>query len=227
MSDKLNLNNVTLFCIDDISPNKAASTIENITDKIEFGAVKIFSSRKEDGVTDSIDSPINSLYDYSVFAINSLHKYIDTEFAMCVQRDGYPINVKAWRDEFLEYDYIGAPWLWAPVGRSEICPVGNCVGNGGFSIRSKKLMEESLKYSYTDRWRELREEKKEENAKDILNEDEFICREISDELKSSGVKFAPVEVAYSFSIENMAYTGQFGFHGERTFEINKRLGYFK
>ena len=104
MSDKLNLDNVTLFCIDDIAPLKSVKTLDTVSSQINFGAIKLFSSRREEGVTDVIDNPINSLYDYSVFATNGLHSHIDTEFAMCIQRDGYPINVKAWRDDFLKYD---------------------------------------------------------------------------------------------------------------------------
>jgi hypothetical protein len=225
----LDLKDVTLFCIDDLSPKKAADLIERLSGEINFGDVKLFSSREEEGVTNVLSSPINTLYDYSLFAINDLYKHINTDFALCIQRDGYPVNAKAWRDDFFNYDYIGAPWLWAPVGHADrICPVGNCVGNGGFSLRSRALMEEAAKYSYADRWKEIRSSADPATSdKDILNEDEFICREISNDLKSSGFKFAPVEIAHSFSIENMAYTGQFGFHGTKTMLINQKLGIFE
>ena len=45
-----------------------------------------------------------------------------------------------WRDEFLEYDYIGAPWN-VPAGSR------NNIGNGGFSLR-RKFLEVSSKLRY-------------------------------------------------------------------------------
>jgi hypothetical protein len=34
----------------------------------------------------------------------------DTEFAILVHEDGFIVNPECWSDEFLKYDYIGAPW---------------------------------------------------------------------------------------------------------------------
>tara|TARA_B100000287_G_scaffold434097_1_gene497575 strand:- start:1615 stop:2253 length:639 start_codon:yes stop_codon:yes gene_type:complete len=209
---KLNLKDVTLFCIDDIAPAKALKTLESVTLNIEFGDVKLFSSTEKDiNSLTRIDKSINSLHDYSVFAVQELHKYIDTEFAMCVQRDGYPINLEAWTDDFLKFDYIGAPWTWVPsTHRESDCPVGRCVGNGGFSIRSKRLMREAAQFP----------------CEKDMNEDIFICRKIPSELEAKGIRFAPVELATFFSVENEMYTGQFGFHGRKTLELNKKLGIF-
>jgi hypothetical protein len=228
MSNKLNLKDVTVFCIDDIAPSKAANVLDSISDGIDFAEVKLFSSSDDPRVTDRLDKPINNLYDYSVFTINELKDSINTEFAMCVQRDGYPVNVSAWTDKFLNFDYIGAPWFWVPAYlRDKTCPTGRCVGNGGFSIRSKKVMEAAAKYDFCGRWKALREKDTTSPDKDLLNEDVFICREIADELESEGVKFAPVELAAFFSVENMMYTGQFGFHGFNTFDLNKKIGVFQ
>ena len=58
-------------------------------------------------------------------------------------------------------------------------------------------------------------------------EDEYVCRTIGEELKSKGIKFAPVEIAHMFSVENAMWRGQFGFHGKSTYELNKNLGLFK
>ena len=58
---------------------------------------------------------------YSEFVIRELHKYVDTSHCLLVQWDGYVLNPKSWLPQFLDYDYIGAPWN------------GNVVGNGGFS----------------------------------------------------------------------------------------------
>lgn len=44
--------------------------------------------------------------------IKELNKYIETDYVLIVQYDGFILNPKAWMDEFLEYDYIGAPWWY-------------------------------------------------------------------------------------------------------------------
>lgn len=40
-------------------------------------------------------------------------------------------------DEFLEYDYIGAPWVWALINRDA---AEGPVGNGGLSLRKRSAM---------------------------------------------------------------------------------------
>jgi hypothetical protein len=126
---------------------------------------------------------------------------------MIMQTDGYPINFNAWKDEFLKSDYIGAPWLY-----DLSIPLDKAVGNSGFSIRSKNMMEQLSRYKY-------------DSHKDG-GEDEFICRNIDEELKSRGCTFASIPVARAFSVENMMYNGQFGFHGSVTMKMNKDIGIF-
>jgi len=48
-----------------------------------------------------------------------------------------------------------------------------------------------------------------------------------DYLENLGIKFAPISVAYDFSVEDLPYKNQFGFHGKRTIMINKQMGIFK
>lgn len=66
---------------------------------------------------------------YNHFIIKELAAYFDTEYCLIVQWDGIILNGQLWSDDFLKFDYIGAAWL-----------DGEC-GNGGFSIRSKRLMD--------------------------------------------------------------------------------------
>lgn len=224
--NKLNLNNVTLVCLDDYETDLALQVVRGVCKFIDFGDTKVLASKKQEGVTQI--NPINTLGQYNRFVIKELYKYIDTEFLMFVQTDGYPLNLQAWTDEFLNYDYIGAPWIWAsPQDRPKICPAGACVGNGGFSIRSKKIMEEVSKYDYDLHNNAYIKRQSSESRKSTgLQEDAFICRVVDKELKSKGMKFAPCELAKYFSVENMVYTGQFGFHGKSTININKKAGIF-
>jgi len=137
---------------------------------------------------------IQSKQDYSKFILKDLNRYIQTDFVLLIQYDGFVVNADAWFDEFLQYDYIGAKWHWYKDGLN--------VGNGGFSLRSKKLLEalsgddvvpDSLEYG----------------------EDSFICRTYRIYLETQyGIKYAPESVADKFSFERSEpYCRTFGFHG--------------
>jgi hypothetical protein len=67
-----------------------------------------------------------------MFVLHELHHYIDSDFVLLVEWDGYIINPTAWTNEFLNFDYIGAVWGHHKDGFR--------VGNGGFSLRSRKLL---------------------------------------------------------------------------------------
>lgn len=222
--NKLKLKDVTLVCIDDINTKMASEVVEGVSTFIDFTDVKFFSSKDENLVTNKI-SPINNLTDYNNFIVKELHKHIDTEFLLFIQTDGYPLNPDAWLDEYYRYDYIGAPWTWVPMShREKLCPVGQCVGNGGFSLRTKKILEESAKYDYDPEDKELIPLHSGNGSH--VEEDTFMCRVIDKELKSKGITFAPCELATFFAVENRIYSAQFGFHGKETININKKLGVF-
>jgi hypothetical protein len=104
------------------------------------------------------------------------------------------MNWAAWNPQWLQYDYIGAPWWYID---------GMNVGNGGFSLRSKKLHF----IVGNDR-----------NITKRHPEDDVICRQYRKHLEGYGLTWAPEEVAREFSIEaykqsDRQYKGQFGFHG--------------
>ena len=78
-------------------------------------------------------SDLRSRDEYSQFVLKSLPAYIDTDHVLLVQWDGYVVNPAAWDPAFLHCDYIGAKWFWAEEGKR--------IGNGGFSLRSRRLLE--------------------------------------------------------------------------------------
>jgi hypothetical protein len=130
-----------------------------------------------------------SIGNYSKLVVKELNDFIDTDFVMLFQNDGFIDNINKWDERFLDYDYIGAPW-WYKDEKN--------VGNGGFSVRSKKL----LKVLAQD-----------ESIKKYHPEDHNICRVYGKHLKDNhGIKFAPDGVASRFSVETGRYTDQFGFH---------------
>lgn len=146
---------------------------------------------------------IKSKEDYSRYVLTELVNQIKTSHFLIIQPDGYLLNYKAWTDEFLNYDYIGAVWNWYRDSYR--------VGNGGFSLRSKRLHEV------------LRDDKKiiPSNDKTISNfeEDHNIARIYREYLeKKHKIVFAPENIARKFSIEafrnpDRKYRGQLGFHG--------------
>ncbi len=215
--NKLNLANVTLCGIDTIDINRQLLAFEICMRYTEFKEMKLFTNCEESYTTDSgiqvikIDT-VNSLRDYNNFNLKHLNTYIDTDFVMIAEHDGFILNPEAWSDEFLDYDYIGAPWL---VEDKLI------VGNGGFSIRSKKLLE----LTQSDGHIQLGNKNDHKYAE---NEDWVICMILRDYIENKGIRFAPAELAKKFSIEEnelvgRKWTDQFGFHGLKWTDISAWL----
>jgi hypothetical protein len=183
------LPNVTLCCIDFKNHIQALNAFEHSIREIKFG-VHLFAGKT---LNKYKIEQINTKEEYSRFIFKELVKYVETQFVLIIQWDGYIINPELWTNEFLNYDYIGAPW-WHNKKN---------VGNGGFSLRSYKLLkclqDESLKETHP--------------------EDDMICRDYRSKLEYRyGIKFAPEEVAKKFSFEpNPKYpkfkNDTFGFHG--------------
>jgi hypothetical protein len=135
---------------------------------------------------------INSIEDYNKIVINFVPDVIRTEFVLFIQFDGFIINPKYFHRLFYNYDYIGASWTHF---------YDNTVGNGGFSLRSMKLLKAAKEISYL--------------RKNNMPEDEFICRYARSILEYDyKIKFAPPEIADLFSRENKILDNPtFGFHG--------------
>ena len=132
---------------------------------------------------------------YSYFMVYKLHQYVNTDYALIVHHDGFVVNPCAWKGEFLDYDYIGAPWRMPLPGENRyrdkdgnICRVGN-----GVSLRSKALL--CLPSEESWQW--------EKNASGTYNEDCFLCCDNRHKLEAAGLRIAPLEVAKYFSHEQM------------------------
>jgi hypothetical protein len=133
---------------------------------------------------------LKSREDYSRFMLRDLAQHIATPHALCIQWDGYVLDGRAWDPAFLGYDYIGAPWPHFGDGHN--------VGNGGFSLRSRQLLE-ATRTLPTD---------------PPVHEDIIICRRCRPQLEVQGIRFAPEAVARRFSYERIPPSGgEFGFHG--------------
>lgn len=210
----LSLPDVTLLAIDCVQPELAWRALRYSRREIDFAQVQLFTSHEiicPDVTVNRIDA-LTELAAYSRFCLKDLVRYISTDYILMVQADGFVINPGLWDDAFLKYDYIGAPWPaeapWCTRSR---------VGNGGFSLRSRRLME--LAAALKD---------------DFKHEDVYLTNIRHDYFVSHGCRFAPVDVAMRFSLEaqipECAYDldSCFGFHGKGdAFYHNGNGGQFK
>ena len=166
----------------------------------EFADLFVLSDQSL-GVPSRRIEPLRGLKDYNRFLHQRLIDHVQSDFVLIFQWDGFVRDAAAWSDEFLGFDYIGAPW---PAATS---PPGRHVGNGGFSLRSRRLLE-----ALADP----------ELAFDPSRpEDKVICRELRPLLEEKhGIRFAPVELAARFSFEHGGHDQPtFGFHGDFNFPL--------
>jgi hypothetical protein len=215
MSSKLDLKNVTLFCFDGRPEdqnriNRYHQILNYMMERVEFFDIKIFCTFDFNigGVKSNKIRPV-SIGDYSHFCIKNLCGHIKSDFCLIFQDDGFILNPDLWNDSFFDFDYIGAPWplyIGWPIE-------GQQVGNGGFSLRSKKFLEVSSKLQGT-----------------TANEDTYILLKNRDFLDSQNIKIAPVDVARKFAIEfhldsDHKIENCFGFHGKS--QLERALNYIK
>lgn len=222
MTDKRTLDTVTLLGVDCLDITRLKLVVDICQERFTFGAVKLLTSLDKPNVSNTVLIPvITSIEAYSEFIIKDLDAYVDTPHVLLVQYDGFILNPRAWTNEFLQYDYIGAPWLADQISVEKYnFPkelLGKyIVGNGGFSLRSKKFLSLCAKLA------------KSGTFETHHPEDTVLCVEHRALLEEKGIKFAPVELAKKFSYEgendvNKSWGGQFGFHGLRWTDISKWL----
>lgn len=149
---------------------------------------------------------------YSLFVMFCLHNFINSDYCLIVQHDGWIINGKNWPENFFEYDYIGAPCHAAIVDNQLVTSyswVGNSsavvIQNGGVSLRSKKYLEAPSHLGVLYYFSEVGV---------LQNEDVQLTGIFRTVLKDSGIRFAPEEIAKNFSLE---YAGP-KYHDDVSFE---------
>jgi hypothetical protein len=211
----INVPEVTLLAISSIEIPATIRAIERSCLDINFGAVKLITHEKPENLPHGISfekcPKINDIMDFNEFTFKYLGGYVNTSHCLMVQYHAYIINPWLWLDEWLEYDYIGAPW--AIKDDAYIAwEIGEHVrvGNGGFSLRSKKLMDIPIAYNIP-----LTQEQ------GYYNEDGNICCYHRKKMLDLGIKYAPVETAARFSYENTVPENKgiqsFGFHRNQQF----------
>ncbi|MGA8614319.1 MAG: DUF5672 family protein [Xanthobacteraceae bacterium] len=206
---------VTLLAVTSVNVDQTSAVLLHCAERIEFGAVKMLCSALPtiaDRRVQYIRIPPTDFFGYSRLMIESLNEYVQTSHCLVVQSDGFILDPGRWQQQFLEYDYIGAPWpeyvAISGPGNRRLRLDKNPVGNGGFSLRSKKLLEVTSRLRFDDL------------SFPLKSEDLVICHYLYDDMRAAGICFAPAEIAALFSIESPGELyGQsldtvFGFHGK-------------
>jgi hypothetical protein len=198
MGMKRELNEVTVCSVGTNCRPLTARALEMCNRQCKFADSIFFSDEPVEGSFRNLRvDPMPSISAYNTFVLKHLGKFVKTPFVLITQWDGYVVNSQAWSNDFLQYDYIGALWPWKEDEMR--------VGNGGFSLRSKKLLDVLAMPAF--------------ELLPALGEDEMICRAYRPLLEEKhAIRFAPDEVAERFSYERtMPKEPTFGFHGLMNF----------
>jgi hypothetical protein len=202
---KINLKKITAITIDGRRFDEERYTrfkdiVSFMSEKIEFHSIKMFLVQDPEIPGVEFYRIKNfGISDYSRFCLHNLYDNVDSDYCLIFQDDGFVLNPHLWDDEFLKYDYIGSPWPlyigWPEEGRQ--------VGNGGFSLRSKKLLEYSKSLT----------------SHSTENEDTYLLNSNRENLVKFGINIAPLDIARKFSVENPLDDDHnldtcFGFHAK-------------
>lgn len=185
----LDLSTVTLFCADGYDAARCVPMMERMKSYANFGAVKLLTHHKIDYEHRVEIMPLLSLLDYSIWMLKCAANYVDTPHMLVVQNDGFIINPSAWQPEWLQHDYIGPLFI-------QDHPYETKVGSGGFSLRTKKLMQYVQKR--TPEWCSSADTERVQRQLGAY-EDGYICMRLRLELLNAGFKFAPPAEAAKFA----------------------------
>jgi hypothetical protein len=195
MAAPLSLPKVTLCAATSVNFEATVAALCASMAQVSFGDVILFTDAAPASVPAGIRivaiSNLSSVRAYSNFILRELAPHIRTDHCLIVQWDGFVLDSKQWDPEFLDFDYIGAPW--PQFGDS------HNVGNGGFSLRSTRLLNLCRAADFAV-----------SHPEDIA-----IGRANRARLeRDHGIRFADRAIAERFAFERTAPAGPtFGFHG--------------
>lgn len=200
----LDLKNVTLNMIETLEHELGRLAVNECVTKANFGQVLIFTDKPELFRPLECDAKFVQVpnwptkLQWSRFCWHGVAPLVHTAQSLHIQWDSWIWDPSMWRDEFLEFDYCGAPW-WYTDGRN--------VGNGGFALRSAAL----LRCLYDNRAA---------FPIDSTIDDDLVCRKYRLALEDQGFIFAPERVAHDFAFEcsrPAPNSRHFGFHAAFNF----------
>ena len=194
---RLSLPDVTLCAVSSTNVNATLQAMETCIAYVDFADAILFTDREKAALVRDATSirvilvpKLESSMAYSAFMLHDLVDFIQTDHCLVVQWDGHIIDPARWRPEFLDYDYVGARWPQFGDRHN--------VGNGGFSLRSRRLLEACRLPEFQVHH----------------PEDVAVCRTNRKLLEDNGIRFAPAALADAFSAERAGDPSKsFGYHG--------------
>lgn len=189
----LNLTNITLLCVETREPELAHWAIDRCLTGTQFGKVVLITELdrlkvKRADIEYVQAPPIKTTKDYSDLMLTRIGQYVEGSHVLVIQWDSFVIHPELWTDDFFRYDYIGPVWPHHPE---------TPVGNGGFSLRSKRLLGVIQQGGFMKNH----------------PEDYCICANNKSFLEQNGINIAPVNIAEQFAVERTSWHEAFGFHG--------------
>lgn len=197
VNGRLQLPEVTLMAMTSVRVMETVKAMKYSMKNIDFGDAVFISDRKPvylpKNIRYSHTTRLNNIDDFNYKMIYELTEHIHTDYVMVVHYDGFVVHPECWREEFLEYDYIGAPWpdphddfTYRDIN-GNLQRVGNSVG-----IRSKRLLDfpNEAKLPF-------------EADHGYFHEDGFLCVKNRHLVEAAGMKIAPIDVAKYYSHEHM------------------------
>lgn len=223
---------IDLVTVNTVNPEIAIKAMDYSCKEIEFNNSYIFTNKPIETKNHQVIKidKLNSLDEYSNFLLSFGNFKFKSEYILVIQDDGFVINPERWNDNFFNFDYIGAPWP-LPVNINtlsdkqqvvEKAKLKNRVGNGGFSLRSRKFLNYSTHFNSCNGW----------------PEDVFLTAINYEVAIQSNIKFPSAKLAYKFSTETPLYgknkdkfldyryltkIKSFGFHGKFHSKILKLI----
>lgn len=199
----LALPQVTLCAVTSVNVAATVQALETCLAQIAFADCLLFTDAdpavRHPAIRIMPIARLTSSAAYSDFMLNQLVDHVATSHCLVVQWDGHVLDAIRWDPFFLEWDYIGASWPQFDDGYD--------VGNGGFSLRSRRLM----KLCRSPQFQQLHPE------------DLAIGRTNRAWLERQGMRFADRALANRFSAERAGdLQTAFGYHG--AFNMPRAIG---
>jgi hypothetical protein len=174
---------VTLVTIETMYHGLAKRAMEETLARVPFKHAMVFSDQDFLPGAKHIKIEHGDMLSYCNLLLKGMLEHVETPYVIFQQWDAMVHDGSRWRDYFLLNDYIGAVWPWRPHGTN--------VGNGGFSLRSRKLLEAL----------QAPDIQLDPTSEHGVQEDNYIAIKHRPWLESKGIVFAPAPVADQFAME--------------------------
>jgi hypothetical protein len=196
------LKDLTIVAVDSLNYEATAMALDKTREIFPDAKVITFSDKNFYPDSTFYQTSKFDAKEHSRICLHEVGDRLETNYVMFIQYDGFPTNKDCWSDEFLKYDFIGAP-VRMDTDSFVVNYDNFFVGNGGFSLRTKRLMmlTKNIEQQFVD------------GDDSFWLEDMLICHKNRSWLEDMGITFAPLELAQQFSKgETLGLENTLGFH---------------